>query len=41
VLDRRAGGRRHVWIADPERLGQAFVRAAGADTPPTVVEPED
>ena len=21
ILDRRAGGRRHVWLADPERLG--------------------
>lgn len=21
ILDRRAGGRRHVWLVDPERLG--------------------
>jgi regulator of protease activity HflC (stomatin/prohibitin superfamily) len=34
ILDPRAGGRRHVWLADPERLG--LVKDV-----PAVVEPED
>jgi regulator of protease activity HflC (stomatin/prohibitin superfamily) len=40
LLDPRAGGRRHVWLADPERMGLAPARAIGADSAPTVA-PED
>jgi Cu+-exporting ATPase len=41
VLDPKAGGRRHVWLADPDKLGPGLFRAAGADSPPRIVEPED
>ena len=37
ILDPRAGGRRHVWLADPEKQG---LSRAIAPAPP-VTEPED
>jgi Cu+-exporting ATPase len=39
LLDPKAGGRRHVWLADPERFGVGLVPAA--PEPPRVVEPDD
>ena len=30
ILDRRAAGRRHLWLADPERLGPGLGRALAA-----------
>jgi Cu+-exporting ATPase len=39
ILDPRAGGRRHLWLADPERLGLAPVLPAGPLAAPE--EPED
>jgi Cu+-exporting ATPase len=40
ILDPRAGGRRHVWLADPARLGLGPIQAAEAATP-APPEPED
>jgi regulator of protease activity HflC (stomatin/prohibitin superfamily) len=39
ILDPRAGGRRHVWLADPERLGLGLIKPAEPAAPPP--EPED
>ena len=44
ILDRRAAGRRHLWLADPDRLGPGLSRALAA--PPVAEEarapePED
>ena len=42
ILDRNAGGHRHVWLADPALLSPAFARAlAPAPSEPRTVEPED
>ena len=40
ILDPRAGGRRHVWLADPDRLGlgRALLQAPAESVGP---EPED
>jgi Cu+-exporting ATPase len=40
ILDPNAGGRRHVWLADPERLGigRALLQAPAESVGP---EPED
>jgi Cu+-exporting ATPase len=44
ILDRRAGGKRHVWLADPEVAGSALWRA-GIGSPPAAEarapEPDD
>ncbi|MDR3636703.1 MAG: HAD-IC family P-type ATPase, partial [Isosphaeraceae bacterium] len=39
ILDPRAAGRRHIWLADPERLGLGQVLAP--EMPATGPEPED
>ncbi len=40
VLDPRTTGRRHIWLADPEKLGLAKAVAAPA-APTVLLEPED
>ncbi len=40
ILDPRAGGRRHVWLADPTALGLARP-VATPPQPPVLMEPED
>ncbi len=40
VLDPKAGGRRHVWLADPATLGIAKA-VATPPQPPVLMEPED
>ena len=40
VLDPRAGGRRHIWLADPEKMGLLKAVAPEAAVPP-VTEPVD
>jgi Cu+-exporting ATPase len=44
ILDRRAAGRRHLWLADPDRLGPGLGRALAAPTgadEARAPEPED
>jgi regulator of protease activity HflC (stomatin/prohibitin superfamily) len=42
ILDRRAAGRRHVWLADPAQLGPALGRAlAPVTSEPRAQEPDD
>jgi Cu+-exporting ATPase len=44
ILDRRAAGRRHLWLADPDRLGSGFARALAtspAADEARAPEPED
>ncbi|MGE3819657.1 MAG: cation-translocating P-type ATPase family protein, partial [Isosphaeraceae bacterium] len=41
ILDSRAGGRRHLWLADPERFGVPNAVLEPAAAPLVDVEPED
>jgi Cu+-exporting ATPase len=41
VLDPKAGGRRHVWLADPEKFGLPARAVEPAPVVPVIAEPED
>jgi regulator of protease activity HflC (stomatin/prohibitin superfamily) len=41
ILDSRAGGRRQVWLADPEKFGLGAISALANRPPEVYFEPED
>ncbi len=41
ILDPKAGGRRQVWLADPERFGLGALSTLANRPPEPIIEPED